>query len=632
MSVKADLQRRILEVIRECRQGDQYVVLVVDRHTSSIISSCCRMYDIMDAGVVSLESAHVERQKLDMSAIYFLEATAAAVDCVVKDFAGKPQYKSVHLFFTGRLPQDQLTRLAQSHAIKFIKTLKELNCDFVAFESRVFLFNRRHALRNLFLPAPAGAPNDPQRDELSRTSHHLASLCLTVNEYPYIRFQGSSKLSRQLALLVEADLNKLVSQLKSWVPNQDRERGTLLIVDRTIDTVAPLMHEYTYQAMINDLLPIEGEILKDQKPPAGAAEQKAGEQATESTDVVLSEEDPLWVEFRHRHIADVMTSVTKRFNEFRTKNAMAKLDTKNASLKDMIAAMRDQPQYQALIRQFFKHMSIAEQCMTCFEREQLQAVSELEQDLATELDNEGNKIKQQNVLKALTDLCQSPAVPRALKLRLLMIYHICQGDLGQARKKLLQAAGVDANQEQAIMNLRFLGVDFARPQVLSPERRQQFKDRKTDLALMRYVPVVQDVMKQAVADTLSRDTFPYVKEPPEKLEQAPRPQHKSEAAQFASARRKNQWHGEKKESAPAKDQSAEKGPRLIVCVLGGVTFSEIRACYEVAANQNASVFIGSSEVLTPARFIEDLTPEEQPDVDLDDDAPPAAAAAKGRGK
>lgn len=36
-----------------------------------------------------------------------------------------------------------------------------------------------------------------------------------------------------------------------------RPRATLLITDRSMDTVAPFLHEFTYQAMANDLLPIQ---------------------------------------------------------------------------------------------------------------------------------------------------------------------------------------------------------------------------------------------------------------------------------------------------------------------------------------------------------------------------------------
>lgn len=36
-----------------------------------------------------------------------------------------------------------------------------------------------------------------------------------------------------------------------------RPRATLLITDRSMDTIAPFVHEFTYQAMVNDVLPIE---------------------------------------------------------------------------------------------------------------------------------------------------------------------------------------------------------------------------------------------------------------------------------------------------------------------------------------------------------------------------------------
>ena len=38
-------------MIKVCR-SDGFVVFVVDSHTSRIVSSCCRMYDVMDAGVI----------------------------------------------------------------------------------------------------------------------------------------------------------------------------------------------------------------------------------------------------------------------------------------------------------------------------------------------------------------------------------------------------------------------------------------------------------------------------------------------------------------------------------------------------------------------------------------------------
>lgn len=44
-----------------------------------------------------------------------------------------------------------------------------------------------------------------------------------------------------------------------WYKKGDMSKGraTLIITDRTMDMIAPFVHEFTYQAMANDLLPIE---------------------------------------------------------------------------------------------------------------------------------------------------------------------------------------------------------------------------------------------------------------------------------------------------------------------------------------------------------------------------------------
>ena len=37
------------------------------------------------------------------------------------------------------------------------------------------------------------------------------------------------------------------------------DRATLLIVDRTVDVVAPLVHEFTYQALMADVVKFEAD-------------------------------------------------------------------------------------------------------------------------------------------------------------------------------------------------------------------------------------------------------------------------------------------------------------------------------------------------------------------------------------
>lgn len=62
------------------------------------------------------------------------------------------------------------------------------------------------------------------------------------------------------------------------------------------------------------------------------------------------------------------------------------------------------------------------------------------------------------------------------------------------------------------------------------------------------------------------------------------------------------WHKDKAQTA------IKNVPRLLVFIVGGITFSEMRCAYEVtAAIKNWEVIVGSSHILTPEGFLNDLT-------------------------
>jgi len=67
------------------------------------------------------------------------------------------------------------------------------------------------------------------------------------------------QIPEKLARMVQAELDEYRKANTDFPKPIDisRPRGVLIITDRTMDTVAPFLHEFTYQAMANDLLKID---------------------------------------------------------------------------------------------------------------------------------------------------------------------------------------------------------------------------------------------------------------------------------------------------------------------------------------------------------------------------------------
>ena len=62
----------------------------------------------------------------------------------------------------------------------------------------------------------------------------------------------------RLAQFLQIDLEEYAESNPDFPPRSNtRPRSVLLVCERGFDVVTPLLHEFTYQAMANDLMPIE---------------------------------------------------------------------------------------------------------------------------------------------------------------------------------------------------------------------------------------------------------------------------------------------------------------------------------------------------------------------------------------
>ena len=166
----------------------------------------------------------------------------------------------------------------------------------------------------------------------------------------------SEQIARKLSVSLD-EFEKLAGSNNPWYKPSRDAPSTMLLIDRAKDPLSPLLHEYTYQAMINDLLPIVGDRY------TYMASTGTGKEKVEKT-AFLNETDPLWARLRHLHIADAINTVLDDFNKF-TKESKAAHMAKGGvvDLKQMSDAIRSMPQYTQLLSKYAMHIELTKRCV-----------------------------------------------------------------------------------------------------------------------------------------------------------------------------------------------------------------------------------------------------------------------------
>ncbi|CAF3813017.1 unnamed protein product [Rotaria magnacalcarata] len=572
------------ESVRQKERSD-WKVLVMDRLATRIISASCKMHDIMSEGITIVEDIMKKREPLGMlEAVYFIQPSERSVNELINDFdkanALVPKYKAAHVFFTEACNSDLFTKLTQSKCAKYIKTLREVNIAFLPYERQVFTLDSP----DTFFISCDPSQSHVRAGHLDVIAEQIATLCATLGEYPTIRYRSENEKLLEFAHAVQQKLNQYKADDSTMGEGGDKAKSVLLLLDRGFDAVSPLLHELTFQAMAHDLLKIENDVFEYEVQTPGADPKTNPGQKQK---VLLDENDELWTELRHQHIAVVTQSITKKIKDFAIQKRVKDSDRgERTTMKDLSLMIKKMPQYQKELNAYALHFNIAEQCMNAYSRDSGEKLCSVEQNLAMGIDPEGERIKDH--MRNIVPLLLDTVIAVEDKLRIIMLYILhkngycttppdTHGITEENLDKLLSHALIPTDKKTIISNMQHLNLQIIQDQSRAPRRKNIPQPRKerteTTYTNSRWTPYVKDIMELLI---LICDNHIHSRE-------------------FGG------WMHNRK-------GAVRSGPRLIIFILGGVTYSELRCAYEVTQSNTKKweVFVGSDHIVTPRQFLRDL--------------------------
>ncbi|KAF5478418.1 hypothetical protein F2P56_004978 [Juglans regia] len=638
--------RLLHEMLQSAKTGDSkstWKVLIMDKLTVKVMSYSCKMADITDEGVSLVEDIYRRRQPLpSMDAIYFIQPSKENVIMFLSDMSGrKPLYRKAFVFFSSPISRELVNHIKKDTTVlPRIVALKEMNLEYFAIDSQGFITNNERALEELF-----GDDEDCRKGVacLNVMANRIATVFASLREFPYVRYRAAKSLDATtmttfrdlIPTKLAAGVWDGIMKYKSLPNFPKTETCELLILDRSVDQIAPIIHEWTYDAMCHDLLNLEGNKYVHEVPSktSGPPEKK---------EVLLEDHDPVWLELRHAHIADASERLHEKMTNFISKNKAAQIqhgsrlmDGGELSTRELQKMVQALPQYSEQIDKLSLHVEIAGKINRTIRESGLRELGQMEQDLV--FGDAGMK----DVIKFLTT---KEDTTRENKLRLLMILVAIYPEKfdGEKGLNIMKLAKLPPEDMNAVYNLRLLGGSsdtkksstgaFSLKFDIHKKKRAARKERTGEeetWQLSRFYPMIEELIEKLSKGELPKDDYPCLNDPSQTFHGTSHTAAVNEAPAAHSlrsrrtptwARPRNSDDGYSSDSIlrHASSDFKKMGQRIFVFIVGGATRSELRVCHKLTTKLKREVVLGSSSLDDPPQFITKLKMLTAHELSIDD--------------
>eukprot|EP00878_Enallax_costatus_P020068 GHUV01021198.1.p1 GENE.GHUV01021198.1~~GHUV01021198.1.p1 ORF type:complete len:348 (+),score=82.46 GHUV01021198.1:209-1252(+) len=258
------LRAYILQTVAEV---PGYKALLLDKDTMRITSTQFGRTELAEHNVVQIEriDSNDSKEHLELKALCLVRPTRENVTLLKRELR-QPRYQSYHLYFTNLVSQMHLQDLAEADAVKEqVQQVQEYYGDFMVVDTHHFMIPvPSNAV--LINPKAAATVGASEYEAVDRLVQGLSALFLALRRRPVIRYQRTSDAAKRLAEGLYALTYK---QQPGVFDFGSRSSPVVLLLDRRDDPVTPLLTQWTYQAMIHELVGIKDNtvVLTSTKVP-----------------------------------------------------------------------------------------------------------------------------------------------------------------------------------------------------------------------------------------------------------------------------------------------------------------------------------------------------------------------------
>lgn len=443
--------------------------------------------------------------------------------------------------FSNRIEDMRLQDLAEGDTKELVSQVQEAFGDFMPLESH-------HIAVPLPRPHLAFAPMawdyGASSDMITRLTEGVASLLLCLRRRFAVRYQRGSEACQRLAQSLHHLMAVEQRELFDFGARGGEAAPLLLLIDRRDDPITPLLSQWTYQAMVHELLGIRDNRVVLSHAPG---------QRPELAEAVLSPgQDPFFAANMYANFGDVGMAVKGLVD------AVSR-DTRQArdfqSLEDMASFVENLPDMSHQQGVTAKHVALMSELSQAVERRSLMRVSGVEQDIACQ----GASVA--GHYDAAAALVNSHGIEPSDKARLVALYCLrYEKDGEQQGAALLAAAAAGGVHPATLGALRALRKHCGgEHRVMDVFQDRTFTSRFATLAKQhlkgvenvytQHTPPLLSVLERVARGKLPEGDYPRV------------------------------------DPGLGDDAPSGKGPRLVVVfIVGGTTYEEAKAVAELNAS------------------------------------------------